>query len=196
MVLTDCSPPPTLPRPPEFCCCTRSNAREISPTVAECAISFVGSAVTRTSLVTPPIRSKRPTPPTLSSVFPTTSSTNQERASSSIAGISTAYVRIASLLARTALTVGCCKSLGRLDRTRSIASLVSIKASEMGLPSSNSTEMLTAPSVTSVLMCLTLSKVAKESSILRATSVSSCAGAAPGCERPIRTTGMSTSGRS
>jgi hypothetical protein len=80
-------------------------------------------------------------------------------------------------------------------RTRSTASLTSSSASDRSRSSVKSAMMLTWPSVMFVTRCCRPSSVAIEFSTLRATSVSSCAGAAPGKLNTTLTAGRSRSGK-
>jgi hypothetical protein len=94
------------------------------------------------------------------------------------------------------VTLGSRTSAGRSALTRDTASRTSVTASVAFFSRMNSTVMPTSPSRTSVCRCFTPCRVAMESSSLRATSVSSCAGAAPSSVAVTVTIGSSTSGKS
>jgi hypothetical protein len=87
------------------------------------------------------------------------------------------------------------RSSGRSVRTRATASRTSSRASCGGFSSWKLTVRWAVLSTSVVSMCLTPCTVASAFSILRATSVSSCAGEAPGSDAVIVTAGSVMSGK-
>ena len=83
MVRTDCSAPPTSPRPPGASCCTDLSRRETSSADTRKAAIWSGCNSTRTSRLTPPTRLTAPTPRTSRSRLEAVLSTNQLTASAS-----------------------------------------------------------------------------------------------------------------
>ena len=198
-VRTVCSAPPTSPRPPGASCCTSASWRETSAAVTPRACMRSGSSTTCTSRVTPPTRLTAPTPAMLSRRLATVWSTYHESCcasqpepgSSRSAYTSTTRPEVGSLL-----MMGSRMSAGRSERTCETASRTSVTASVMFFSSWNSTVIVVTPSSTVVYMFLMPVTVATESSILRATSVSSWAGAAPGWVTVTVTIGSWMSGKS
>ena len=122
-------------------------------------------------------------------------STNQDSASASIRD--EAMVKASTgCEAKSSLPItGSRRSAGRSARTRCTAERTSSTASCTGFSRRNSIISVTAPSCTLVVMCFSPWMVATAFSSLRATSFSSCAGAAPGSEAVTVTVGRSMSGK-
>ena len=161
-------------------------------------ITFTGSTPVGKRL-TPPMRLTAPTPGTLSSRFDTALSTNQLKSASSICwpgAVAATKVSTTRPAVDDLVTEGSRSSPGRSARTRATASRTSLTASDKRFSRTNSTVISTAPSSTLVWMFLMPCSVAIESSSLRATSVSSCAGAAPENVAWTVTMGSSMSGKS
>ena len=97
---------------------------------------------------------------------------------------------------RTAETVGDSRSVGSSDCIRSMASFVSMSASEISFSRTNEIVIMTLLSVINVVICFTPETLAIESSTLRATSVSSWEGAAPGRDKDTSISGKAISGKS
>ena len=190
-----CSLPPRSARPPALSVCTWRNWREISAAVAPRDCSLSGSSSTATSRLTPPTRTTLPTPFTPSRRRATVLSTNQLRASSSMLGERMVRAKMGAPDRLILLTTGSRKSLGKSERTPCTALRTSSTASWVGFSSRNSAVMVTPPSCTLVKIFFKPCKGASAFSILRATSVSSCAGAAPGSEADTVTVGNSRSGK-
>ena len=194
-VRSGCSAPPSSARPPALSTCTWRSWRETSAAVAPSACSLSGSSATRTSRATPPTRLTAPTPGTASSRRVRVSSTNQDSASSSSWFEAMANARMGWLDSSSLVMMGSRRSAGRSERTRETAERTSSTASCTGFSSWNSAAMVAVPSVSVEVMCLSPWVVAMAFSILRATSLSSCPGAAPGREAVTMTTGRSMSGK-
>jgi hypothetical protein len=92
-------------------------------------------------------------------------------------------------------TTGAATSVGRSARALSTALRTSFSATSLSLSMSKLTTMLAEPSVMVVVMWSTPPTEASLSSILRATSVSSCAGAAPSSVAETWMVGTSRSGK-
>ena len=194
-VRTGCSLPPMSVRPPALSVCTRRSWREMSAALAPSACSLAGSSATCTSRLTPPTRLIAPTPGTASSFLDNSLSTNQLSASSSIPSAAMVKASTGAPAKSTLVTIGSRTSPGRSARTRAMAERTSSTASCTGFSNRNSAVTVTAPSCTLVVMCLRPCSVAMLFSSLRATSVSSCAGAAPGRDADTLTVGRSMSGK-
>ncbi|MPM93241.1 hypothetical protein SDC9_140377 [bioreactor metagenome] len=123
------------------------------------------------------------------------SSTNQDSSSSSMRLDEMVKARMGCDENSSLLTMGSRRSAGMSARTRETAERTSSTASCTGFSSWYSAEMVAVPSVSVVVMCLRPCVVAMAFSILRATSLSSCPGAAPGSEAVTLTTGRSMSGK-
>ena len=136
-----------------------------------------------------------PTPRTESNWRAMVLSTNQLRASTSMLGELTVYASTGDPARLTLLITGSRTSAGRLERTCVTAERTSSSASWPDFSRRNSAVMVTPPSCTRVVMCLSPWVVAMAFSSLRATSVSSCAGAAPGKEALTVIVGRSRSGK-
>ena len=93
------------------------------------------------------------------------------------------------------VTIGSRTSAGRSARTRCTAERTSSTASCTGFSSRNSAVMRGGAVLHLGVMCFRPCRVAIEFSSLRATSVSSCAGAAPGSAADTVTVGRSMSGK-
>ena len=204
IVRTDCSAPPTSPRPPGASCCTSRSRRDTSMAATLSAAICAASSSTRISRFTPPTRLTPPTPGTPSRRLVTVSSTNQLTSCRSRRGVlPSAFITAAALKVSTGrpavltlVTCGSRISPGRSARMLTTASRTSVTASEIGFSRMNSTITCAWPSSTLVVMFFTPCRLATASSSLRATSVSSCAGAAPSSVAVTMTTGSSMSGKS
>ncbi len=155
-----------------------------------------GFRSTWTSRSMPPIRSTLETPLTDSSALARSLSTNHDRSCSSSVVELAVYVSSAELAASLFETVGAAISLGRLARAPSTALRTSLSAVCGSFSSLKLTLMLTAPSVILVVMWSSCDSEVSLSSILRATSFSSCEGAAPSSEAEMLMVGRSMSGKS
>ena len=196
IVRVDCRWPPTLPSPPELSFCTALSWRDTSDGVTPSPAISVGSRSTCTSRSTPPTRATEPTPFTASSALETLLSTNQDRSCSSRRLDAIVYVSSDEPAKVCLDTVGAAMLLGNSARALSTALRTSLSAASLSLSSSKLTLMLTAPSVIVVVMWSSSVSEASLSSILRATSVSSCDGAAPSSEAVTWMVGTSMSGKS
>ena len=194
-VRTGCSLPPRSARPPALSACTWRSWREMSAALAPSDWSLFASSATRTSRCTPPTRLTAPTPGTVSRRRAMVSSTNHDRPSSSSWVDCTVYASTGVPARSTLVMIGSRRSAGMSARTRLTAERTSSTASCTGFSSRNSARMVTVPSCTVVVMCFKPCRVAIEFSILRATSVSSCPGAAPGSRAVTLTSGRSMSGK-
>ena len=198
-VRTLCSPPPTSPRPLGASCCTRPIWRDTSAAVTPSACIRSGCRITCTSRVTPPTRLTAPTPLMLSRRLLTVLSTYQLSCcwSQPVPGLScTACTSTTRPAVGSLLMMGSRTSAGRSERICETASRTSVTASVMFFSSWNSTVVVAMPSSTVVYMFLMPETVATEFSTLRATSVSSWAGAVPGCATVTVTMGNWMSGKS
>jgi len=99
------------------------------------------------------------------------------------------------LLRSNLATMGSRTSAGRSARTRATAVRTSSTASCPGFSSTYSAAMVTSPSVSVLVMCLSPCVVAMAFSRRCAMSLSSCSGAAPGKRAVTITTGRSMSGK-
>src|SRR5690349_16040144 len=90
--------------------------------------------------------------------------------------------------------IGSSIARGRSERILVTASLTSFSARSVSTSSQNSMTVDDLPSVSVEVTCLTPETLATESSILRATCVSSSAGAAPDCVTVTEMTGTSMFG--
>ena len=194
-VRTGCSPLPKSVLPPALSCCTWRSWREILAALIPKACNLTGSRAIDTSRLTPPTRFTAPTPRTLSKRLVIVSSTNQDKASVSRCDEATVNAKIGEPATSNLPTTGSRKSLGKSARTFDTAERTSSTASCTGFSKRNSAVMLTLPSWTLLVMCFKPCKVAIEFSILRATSVSSCDGEAPGKLAVTVTVGKSRSGK-
>ena len=167
----------------------------MSAALAPSACSLEASSATRTSRVTPPTRLTAPTPRTASSLRAMVLSTNHDSASASMRPEEIVKARIGWPDKSTLVTTGSRTSAGKSERTRATAERTSSTASCTGFSRRNSAMTLTPPSCTLVVMCFRPCTVAMEFSSLRATSVSNCAGAAPGNDAETLTVGKSMSGK-
>ena len=154
-----------------------------------------GSKSTLTSRLTPPSRVTVPTPLTASRALVTSLSTNHDRASSSMRSDCAVNVTIAPPEVVTLETIGSFISAGSSARTLSTALRTSVSAVSTFWSMLNSTMICAEPSVNLLRMCCTPPSVAILSSSLRATSVSSCAGAAPSSFALTMIVGNSISGK-
>ncbi len=195
MVRTGCSAPPRSVRPPALSVCTRRSWRETSAAVAPRACRRSGSMATRTSRCTPPTRPTAPTPGTARRRRVRVSSTNQDSAWSSMRSDAMAKARMGCEESSSLVTMGSRRSAGMSARTRETAERTSSTASCTGFSRRYSAAMVAVPSTMVVVMCLRPCVVAMAFSILRATSVSSWPGAAPGRAAVTITTGRSMSGK-
>jgi hypothetical protein len=194
-VRTGCSLPPRSKRPPALSVCTWRSWREMSAAEAPSACSLTGSRSTCTWRVTPPTRLTAPTPGSASSFLVMSLSTYQLSASSSICDEAMVKASTGWPARSSLVTTGSRTSAGRSARTRCTAERTSSTASCTGFSRRNSTMSVAAPSCTLVVMCFRPCTVAMEFSSLRATSVSSCEGAAPGSDAETVTVGRSMSGK-
>jgi hypothetical protein len=126
----------------------------------------------------------------------TSLSTSHDSSSSFKLSDSTVYVSSAPLAVVRFETFGGAMPAGSSARARSTALRTSPSASSLSFSSSKLTLMFTAPAVIVVLMWSRRVSEVRVSSILRATSVSSCDGAAPSSAAVMLTCGRSVSGRS
>ena len=191
---TDCSAPPSCARPPAASCCTSRSWRDTPTAVTPRPSRRCGSSSTRTSRLTPPTRVTPPTPGTPRSARATVSSTNQDRLSASMPVDATVKVSIGIAARSTLETIGSRSSAGRSLRMRDTASRTSSTASCRFFSSRNSAVTTAPPSTTVAPVFLMPCTAATAVSTLRATSVSICAGAAPGIASVTVTSGNSTSG--